>query len=1519
MSTINNYFQQIGIHSLDILAVVDSNVATIGSVSDKSLINFYTNLNANNYFTMGMSNSSFIIRDKNDKKGGLYYNNDTLQINDINLYNTKLDNITYNTKQITYPNSNVSISSYIFSTSGSVGANFSSNIFDLNTNSYWRSENIFNATGNLNYALNLPRFTNIHIETDSTDSFLDGCWVSVSLPMSIIPVRYRVQAINYYLQFAPTHFILLGYDYVLQKWRKINETSYFNWNTDNYETYIDIDVNKQFLYDKFTLLINQVNGGLYAQIGSLEIFAKPIISINNSIRISDNNIYGINTINANELRLSSNSITSFQGMIDYISAGAIITVSSNLTLNWSNLPGSLDTFAFKNVGINTAKPSTALNVKGGLSYTSKYIENSISLYPHGELNIGGDIIPLNKYSSSYIKIGELSYTNNEYFNFDIYCIEIPVNSTDYPYVNYSQKLNVYGVCNPNINKIYYTNEVNRTYLPLDSTTLTKLDRITNVTYNYIGNKLEFHIKYNDLLNITSVISPKHFSNVIYLDFTNTRGNLNNNFIVSSNIVYPSGSVPINAIKIKDTIIDDTIINSNIVYSAGNIITNNILSDKIYLTGFNSNTIPYINELGLIKSTNVTKTQIDRLNYISNFSNYTLITNDIGLITPSSVTLNMLYGLSNVYNSANKIVKTNDNGILTYTDISETQLNRLNTIKNSSNRVIISDNTGLLSYSTVTNNELLGLSNVLYSSNKAIITNEKGVLINSTVNKSQLERLYDISFSSNKVLYTDGSGLINYSPVTYDMLIGLSNIKNKTKKFVITDDNGFLTTTDITAGNSQNLDNILTLYNYTSSFAYTYSNIVIGSNINNNSLLYVNGLTTTNNIGINSNLSIGDGNIKWNKNTNTFQYNNLSTTWKQFGENIFTFISKYPHNSLYTNYSVNNVTKNQTIYNLSLNNYDNYGNGAYILKTDIADDTNTNNRKVYNIFSHSPLNNYWKTDTNFDFNSLYGYDNTKYLEQNSTKYGNTSNGAYFVLTIPDKILLSYYVIYYKFDANSPYLYENTINTFRLFGYDSDNDYWDLIDEQINITKWDNNFKPNIFKIKNIYNKKIYNTFSLCIIKTNTTTDNNYAVINGIEFYGNNNYYGNIIYNITSNTSSYNNSNLYTKSFTSPQSIILGNNNIGIDNYNPSSLLSIGNEIYTSNYTINSETILNLNHSCNLDNNINLGIKVLNLTRPSNNNTRGIRASHILNTWVNNSNTLNTRYDINLSHLNYDNENLGLSLLSDGRCGLGIAPNISNYLEQGISIISNLYLYNTPNSSSKLSSNFVSIGVNNITSNYNIILPDKIGNQYNFLQIKKIANNAVANGFRLPSAVLEWVSPNNIFYNVDFAKIGYQSVTSCNINPVKLQVAGHCIIGSNYLNDISSSYINDNSLIVTGRIYTTHDVTTDSDISYKYDLMKIDNPLEKIKQLNGYTFLRNDVTPSEKDKRFCGLIAQEVNKVLPEVITVKHDNKLRVMYNNLAALFVEAFKETELNINNINFKVNMLYMFFGVMVSYLYMKS
>jgi hypothetical protein len=91
-----------------------------------------------------------------------------------------------------------------------------------------------------------------------------------------------------------------------------------------------------------------------------------------------------------------------------------------------------------------------------------------------------------------------------------------------------------------------------------------------------------------------------------------------------------------------------------------------------------------------------------------------------------------------------------------------------------------------------------------------------------------------------------------------------------------------------------------------------------------------------------------------------------------------------------------------------------------------------------------------------------------------------------------------------------------------------------------------------------------------------------------------------------------------------------------------------------------------------------------------------------------------------------------------------------------------------------------------------------------------------------------------------------------------------------------------LTVGGDIYATGNITGYSDRRAKSDIEKIENALEKIEQLNGYTF-------TMKGKRYTGLIAQEILPILPEAVSGSEETNYAVAYGNMMGLIVEAIKE------------------------------
>ena len=97
-----------------------------------------------------------------------------------------------------------------------------------------------------------------------------------------------------------------------------------------------------------------------------------------------------------------------------------------------------------------------------------------------------------------------------------------------------------------------------------------------------------------------------------------------------------------------------------------------------------------------------------------------------------------------------------------------------------------------------------------------------------------------------------------------------------------------------------------------------------------------------------------------------------------------------------------------------------------------------------------------------------------------------------------------------------------------------------------------------------------------------------------------------------------------------------------------------------------------------------------------------------------------------------------------------------------------------------------------------------------------------------------------------------------------------------------------------IWTAGNITAYSDIAVKTNLVRIPNALEKVCSINGYTYERTDYVKDKEDAnapdilRQAGVVAQEVEKVLPEVVSGEDGNKA-VAYGNMVALLIESIKE------------------------------
>lgn len=120
--------------------------------------------------------------------------------------------------------------------------------------------------------------------------------------------------------------------------------------------------------------------------------------------------------------------------------------------------------------------------------------------------------------------------------------------------------------------------------------------------------------------------------------------------------------------------------------------------------------------------------------------------------------------------------------------------------------------------------------------------------------------------------------------------------------------------------------------------------------------------------------------------------------------------------------------------------------------------------------------------------------------------------------------------------------------------------------------------------------------------------------------------------------------------------------------------------------------------------------------------------------------------------------------------------------------------------------------------------------------------------------------------------------------------------------------------TTKLYVNGDITANSvagtsDARYKTNVMPVTNALEKVKALQGVYFNWNQKEFPQKEfgsQKELGFIAQEVEKVVPEVVTREKNNEeyRAVKYDKIVALLVEAIKEQQQQINQLQQKIKVL---------------
>jgi hypothetical protein len=99
------------------------------------------------------------------------------------------------------------------------------------------------------------------------------------------------------------------------------------------------------------------------------------------------------------------------------------------------------------------------------------------------------------------------------------------------------------------------------------------------------------------------------------------------------------------------------------------------------------------------------------------------------------------------------------------------------------------------------------------------------------------------------------------------------------------------------------------------------------------------------------------------------------------------------------------------------------------------------------------------------------------------------------------------------------------------------------------------------------------------------------------------------------------------------------------------------------------------------------------------------------------------------------------------------------------------------------------------------------------------------------------------------------------------------------------------------------TTSSDFNLKTDIEPIDNALDKVLNLNGVYYNWKDKTKFN-DRHQIGVIAQDVEKIIPELVLTDDNGLKSVNYCQMVSVLIEAIKEQNNSINILKNEIELL---------------
>ncbi|MDA3817861.1 MAG: tail fiber domain-containing protein [Prolixibacteraceae bacterium] len=101
-------------------------------------------------------------------------------------------------------------------------------------------------------------------------------------------------------------------------------------------------------------------------------------------------------------------------------------------------------------------------------------------------------------------------------------------------------------------------------------------------------------------------------------------------------------------------------------------------------------------------------------------------------------------------------------------------------------------------------------------------------------------------------------------------------------------------------------------------------------------------------------------------------------------------------------------------------------------------------------------------------------------------------------------------------------------------------------------------------------------------------------------------------------------------------------------------------------------------------------------------------------------------------------------------------------------------------------------------------------------------------------------------------------------------------------------------------TVNGVAVHSDSTLKEDIITMDNQIDKLKKINGVTYhlKRDKANDSKKKKTHYGFLAQDVEKIYPDMVFTNDSGVKSIFYTELIPVLLEAVKTQQAEIESQN---------------------